>query len=279
MIPQVDVGMVAGSSTNALSFPRDLQVQGVEILGEGLSFETPFGPSPEFVHFTYAGKEVLTCRMHGWRQGVPRAQASQQVFWVFHEAGVKTVLAEGGVGSVNHLLEPRDIVIPHDYLDFSLRKDVSLDLPYLLTMRQPVCPDLRRVLAESVLENKPPRYLFTRGVYVCTDGRHFESPAEVQMFKQLGGDVIGQSLCPEVYLAREIGAHYASVQLVVNYAEGIIKDWEHTELADIFYNQAEMAGKILLSALAKVPDDFSCSCRDLRKPTMLRDRLSEQTEA
>ena len=99
------------------------------------------------------------------------------------------------------------------------------------------------------------------------------------MFKQLGGDIVGQSLCPEVYLAREIGSHFGSVQLVVNYAEGIVADWQHQELADIFYNMAEKAGKILLEAIARLPADFACACRELRQPTMLRDQAAGKTEA
>lgn len=277
MIPEVEVGLICGSSTNALSFPADLHVPGVEVLGENLVFATPYGNSPEFVYFTYSGKGVLSCRMHGWRQGVTRGQASQQIFWVFMQAQVKAVLTEGGVGGINHLLKPRDFVIPHDYMDFSMRKDVSLGLPYLLTMRQPICPDLANILVKTVQEHNPPGNVFDRGIYVCTDGRHFESVAEVQMFKQMGGDIIGQSLCPEVYLAREIGAHYASVQLVVNYAEGIVKDWEHTELADIFYNQAVIAGNILLETINRLPREFSCSCLALRQPTMLRDRAEANT--
>jgi len=275
VIPQGDVGLICGSSTNAINFPAALNVPEVEILGQDLVFETPFGQSPEFEYFRYAGREVLTCRMHGWRQGVTRAHASQQIFWVFKEAGVKFVLAEGGVGGINHLLETRDVVIPHDYLDYSLRKDVSLGLPYLLTMREPVCPEMAKALYFSVKENSPQGKVFPRSVYVCTDGRHFESPAEIQMFKQLGGDVIGQSVCPEIYLAREIGAHYASVQLVVNHAEGIVKDWQHDELADIFYNDAEFAGKILLGAVAKLPSEPSCSCLAYRHETMLRVRRNE----
>lgn len=271
MIPKVDVGLICGSSTNAISFPRELKDPGVVVKSEGLVFETPYGHSPEFTLFTYAGQTVLTCRMHGWRPGVSRADSSRQIFWVFHEAGVRVVLTEGGVGGVNHLLKPRDVVIPTDYLDFTMRKDVSLGLPYLLTMRQPFCPELSRALYSSVLENFPQAYVFARGVYACTDGRHFESPAEVQMLKQLGADIVGQSVVPEVYLAREIGAHYASVQLVVNHAEGVVKDWEHTELAEIFYHEAVASGRVLLGALRRLPEEFSCSCTELRKPTMLRE--------
>lgn len=274
-IPKADVAIICGSSTNSISFPEALNYPGVSILTKEISFETPYGSSPEFTHFSIGGKEVLTCRMHGWRHGVSRADASRQIFYVLSVAGVKKVLAEGGVGSVNHLLKPRDIVIPNDYIDFSLRKDVSLGSPYLLVMRQAICPEVSSALYWSAIKNPAKGNIFNRGVYVCTDGRHFESPAEVAMFKQLGGDIIGQSLCPEVYLAREIGACYASIQLVVNYAEGIIKDWEHAELTEIFLNDAVEAGKMLLRAVELLELHSSCGCADLRKPTLLRDKVDQ----
>lgn len=277
VIPQAEVGLICGSSTSPILFPADLQVAGVVILAENLSFSTPCGNSPEFTHFSYCGKEFLTCRMHGWRKGVTRAQASQQIFWVFAQAKVKVVLTEGGVGAINHLLKPKDIVLPNDYLDFSMRKDVTLGSPFLLIMRKAICPELVKSLYKGILENNPSGNIFLRSVYVCTDGRHFESPAEIQMFKQLGGDVVGQSLCPEVYLAREIGTHFASMQLIVNYAEGIVEDWQHAELKDIYHTSAVTVGKMLLSAAAKIPEDFNCSCLELRQLTMIRDKPDIKT--
>lgn len=75
--------------------------------------------------------------MHGWRphEGIRRGEASQQLFWVFKEAGVKKIFAEGGVGSINRLLELRDLVIVDDYIDHSMRQDIGLGGPYLLSMR------------------------------------------------------------------------------------------------------------------------------------------------
>jgi len=90
------------------------------------------------------------------------------------------------------------------------------------------------------------------GVYAVTDGRHFESRAEVRMIASSGGDVIGQSLCPEVYLAREIGACYAGIYLIVNRAEGIGPDWRHSELKAIFYEEAVTVGKIIIGSLKQI---------------------------
>ncbi|MCL6472356.1 MAG: MTAP family purine nucleoside phosphorylase [Firmicutes bacterium] len=269
-IPKAPYAIIGGSSTFSIKFPEALNEPDVDIIDDGLVFNTPFGDSPPFKYFKAGDKLTLTCKMHGWRSGVSRADASRQVFWVFKEAGVKKILAEGGVGAINHLLNPRDIIIPTDYIDNSMRKDVSLGSDYLLIMRKAICADLHNNLLQAAKQIAPAK-VFERGIYAVTDGRHFESPAEVSVLKQWGADIVGQSLCPEVYLAREIGACYAGVYLVVNYAEGIVEDWKHEELSDIFYSESRVISRIIIQALRSISESSACECASLRKPTLLKE--------
>ena len=203
-IPKAEYGIVGGSGTLSSDFPNNIQAEDVKIIADNLRFETPYGESPAMRLFSVGEKQVLTVKMHGWRSGVSRSDASRQVFWVFREAGVKRILSEGGVGTVNKLLDLRDFIVPDDYLDMSVRKDVMLDGRYLLIMREALCPEMRKTLIEAVSKRFDGR-VFLRGTYAVTDGRHFESPAEVAMLNG-HADIVGQSMCPEVYLAREIGA-------------------------------------------------------------------------
>ena len=267
-IPRASIAIIGGSGTLSMDFPAALNRPEVEILGREMVFDTPYGPTPPLLLFRQDDKQVLTCRMHGWRSGNNRADASRQIFWLFREAGVKKILAEGGVGTVNHLLDPRDMVIASDYIDQSMRKDVGLEGHYLLIMRQALCPQLRQDLITAA-EARPLHRVFRRGVYAVTDGRHFESPAEVAMLKG-HADIIGQSLCPEVYLAREIGACYAGLYTIVNYGEGVVKDWDHSELSQIFYDDADKIGQVLLDVISRLDDKQTCGCADLRKPTLLK---------
>lgn len=272
-IPQCDLAFIGGSSTLNLNIPEELQLDYVRLEAAGLVFDTPFGASPEFmvllIDDDQGTRRVLSCRMHGWRKGTTRADASRQVFWVLQQAGVRRIIAEGGVGAINHLLRPRDLVIPNDYMDFSMRQDVGLGDRYLMVMREALCPEMSIELRKFAEEAWSGR-VFDRGVYVNTDGRHFESPAEISFYKQGGGDIVGQSLCPEVYLAREIGACYCGLYQVVNYAEGIVKPWEHDELAEIFYNEGYNMCKIIFSLLRSLPPERKCNCSELRKDTLLR---------
>ena len=273
-IPQADYAVVGGSGTLSSNFPANLPDADVTILADDLHFDTPYGQSPAFRLFSVGEKKVLTCRMHGWRSGVTRADASRQVFWRFRAAGVKRGIAEGGVGTVNKLLDLRDFIIPDDYLDLSVRKDVMLDGRYLLIMRDALCPEMRQALIESTKKRFDGR-VFIRGTYAVTDGRHFESPAEVAMMNGQA-DIVGQSIAPEVYLAREIGACYAGLYFTVNYGEGIKAKWSHQDMADIFYDDAPMIGAIILETIRNVDaDDRHCECLSLRKETLLKDVYNE----
>ena len=274
-IPKAEYGIVGGSGTLSSDFPNNIQAQDVEIIADNLRFETPYGESPAMRLFSVGDKQVLTVKMHGWRSGVSRSDASRQVFWVFREAGVKRILSEGGVGTVNKLLDLRDFIVPEDYLDMSVRKDVMLDGRYLLIMREALCPEMRKTLIEAVSKRFDGR-VFLRGTYAVTDGRHFESPAEVAMLNG-HADIVGQSMCPEVYLAREIGACYAGLYFTVNYGEGI-KVWSHEDMYNIFYDDAVMIGEILLETIRNTSaKDKHCHCQELRKETLLKDVYNSES--
>jgi len=266
--------IIGGSSTCSIKFPAALNDPDISVLEDGLIFNTPFGESPPFVLFELGTEQVLACRMHGWRTGVSRGIASQQVFWVLREAGVRTILAEGGVGSLRENLKPGDLIIPDDYVDFSLRKDVCLSDDFLLIMRDPLCPELRAAFTAEA-KREPGCRVAGQGIYAVTEGRHFESRAEISLFARGNIDVVGQSLVPEVYLAREIGACYAGIYLVVNFAEGIAGDWSHETLSDLFYSASERMGQLLVNTMKQLfSSSRNCACATLRKPSLLKKHLA-----
>ena len=269
-VPEATRAILGGSGSLAADFPGSLHPD-ARLLETGLVFDTPWGDSPPFTLFELGGARTLHVRMHGWRKGVSRGRASRQVFSVFHRAGVRRILSDAGVGSLNHLLDPGDLVVVDDFVDMTTDRDrygvVAGD--HLLIMRDAVCAAGREALVAAARRRAAERRVFTRGTYVVTEGPRFESPAEIRFLQTLG-DVVGQSFCPEVWLARDIGACYAGVYLIVNYGEGVVREWEHEVLAQIFHEDAGLMGRILLDALAALPPGDDCHCRELRKPTLLR---------
>lgn len=268
-VPGAGFAVIGGSGSLASDFPAGL-CPAARVLERDLVFATPWGDSPPFTLFERDGRRALHVRMHGWRADVSRGRASRQVFSVLHRAGVRRILSDAGVGSLDHLLDPGDLIVPDDFVDMTTERDglgmVAGD--HLLIMRDAVCATGREALVAAARRLAPERRLFTRGTYVVTEGPRFESPAEVRVLQTMG-DIVGQSFSPEVWLARDIGACYAGVYVVVNYGEGVVRDWEHDELRRIFTADAGLMGGILLEALAVLPEDDACHCRELRKPTLL----------
>lgn len=269
-VPPATQAVIGGSGSFAADFPGALH-EDAFVLARDLVFTTPWGDSPPFTLFEMRGVRVLHVRLHGWRTGVSRGRASRQVFSVLHRAGVRRIVSDAGVGSLNHLLDPGDLMIADDFVDVTTDRDRDGPIVdgQLLIMRDPACVEIRAALVDAARRLAPGRRVFTRGTYVVTEGPRFESPAEVRRLQTMG-DIVGQSFSPEVWLARDIGACYAGLQVVVNYGEGVVREWEHDVLARIFREDAALVGRILLEGLAELPAVEGCRCRGLRKPSLLR---------
>ena len=80
------------------------------------------------------------------------------------------------------------------------------------------------------------------GVFVSYPGPNFETAAEIRMMQNMGGDVVGMSVVPEVIVARHCGLKVLAVSAITNMAEG---------LSDI-----ELSHEQTLKCAATVTDDF-----------------------
>jgi 5'-methylthioadenosine phosphorylase len=135
---------------------------------------------------------------------------------------VEKILAWCAPGAINEAMEPGHLVAPDDILDETRGE------PYTFFPKQglgfirqnPVfCPELRRALIRTL--KRAPFPWHPQGVYVATSGPRLETPAEIRKFRTLGGDLVGMTLVPEVFLARELELCYAALCYVVNFAEGL----------------------------------------------------------
>jgi len=189
-----------------------------------LACDTPFGKSNPVHLFEHEGLPFALLSRHG-ETGYELSAAfvnDRANLYALRHLGVQKILAWCAPGAINENLQPGDLVVPHDILD-ETRGEPYTFFPGrgLGFIRQnPVfCPELRRALIRVCrLEPYP---LHQQGVYVATSGPRLETPAEIRKFKILGGDLVGQTLVPEVFLARELEFCYAALCYVVNFAEGI----------------------------------------------------------
>jgi 5'-methylthioadenosine phosphorylase len=192
-------------------------------VGERRIIDTPYGPSAPFVHLkTAAGAEVWFSSRHG-EDGLQRSAAfvnHRASLWAARELGADGILSWNGVGAIAPGLNVGQAVIPDDVLDMTRGRDSTFGAQHsaLSTQYSIFSPALRtRLVAACAAQNVPAA---THGTYVCTEGPRLETAAEIAMYGWGGAAVVGMTLCPEVWLAAELGLPYASLCIITNMATG-----------------------------------------------------------
>ena len=236
---------------------------------------TPFGESNPVHLFEHEGSTFAVLSRHG-EEGYHVGAAfvnDRANLYALKDLGVEKILAWCAPGAINEAMAPGHLAVPDDILD-ETRGGPYTFFPGrgLGFVRQnPVfCPELRQAVIRT-LENGP-FPLHAQGVYVATSGPRLETPAEITKFGRLGGDLVGMTLVPEVFLARELELCYAALCYVVNFAEGI-KDRPYQpgvlfeglatpeEVARVQAVEGAMAELVLrlVPALAAAPRECGCN--------------------
>jgi len=127
-------------------------------------------------------------------------------------AGARTMILTNGAGGIKSHWKPGTPVLISDHInltaDSPLEGATFVDLTDLYSRR---LRDLARSIDPSLDE----------GVYVQFRGPHYETPAEVQMAKTIGGHIVGMSTALEAIAARQAGMEVLGMSLITNLAAGI----------------------------------------------------------
>ncbi|MDR1972954.1 MAG: MTAP family purine nucleoside phosphorylase [Treponema sp.] len=284
-VPKVSFAIIGGSGTWAGDFPESAGFEGVTVLERGLEFETPFGTTVPMKLAEISSaltqdrspRRFLTVPFHGYRSLAPHDNPSEQIFWVFQQAGVKVITAEGSGGGINRLLDPGDIVIPHDFFDMTKRpSNIHRFNKNIVRMASPTCSYLRSLLYEKA--GREYRRVFSRGLYANTEPPRFETASEIRFLAGVGCDICGHTMVPEVYLARAIGACYAAAYLVSNYAEGVEDpSWKGSSIFEHYADSAAKIGRVTLGVVAAWDaEKCGCHCGEniIEVPDQIKNRIS-----
>ncbi|WP_127130442.1 purine-nucleoside phosphorylase [Georgenia sp. SYP-B2076] len=127
-------------------------------------------------------------------------------------AGARTVVLTNGCGGLEEGWPAGTPVLISDHINLTavspLEGATFVDLTDLYSSR---LRDVARQVDPSLPE----------GVYVQFPGPHYETPAEVQMARRIGGHLVGMSTALEAIAARHAGLEVLGISLVTNPAAGI----------------------------------------------------------
>jgi purine-nucleoside phosphorylase len=181
---------------------------------------------------------VLGARTHFYEDKGVRAVAHG--VRVAAACGAKIMVLTNGAGGIKESWTPGTPVLISDHINLTASSPLEgatfIDLTDLYSKR---LRDVARSIDSSLDE----------GVYVQFRGPHYETPAEVQMAKAMGGHIVGMSTALEAIAAREAGMEVLGLSLITNLAAGISPHpLSHQEVVD----SGKAAEPVISALLAKI---------------------------
>lgn len=152
-------------------------------------------------------------------------------------AGCRTVVLTNGCGGLNEAWAPGTPVLIKDHINLTATSPIEganfVDLTDLYSSRlRALCREVDPSLDE--------------GVYVQFPGPHYETPAEINMVRAIGGDLVGMSTTLEAIAARQAGMEVLGISLVTNLAAGISgAPLNHEEVLEAGQAAASRMGDLL----------------------------------
>jgi purine-nucleoside phosphorylase len=137
--------------------------------------------------------------------------------------GCDTVILTNAAGGCGDGLEPGDLVVLRDHINLTGQSPLIGPNDERLGPR---FPDMSTVYAAELRARAHAAAAAAgtsvkEGVYAWFTGPAYETPAEVEMARRLGADLVGMSTVPEAVAARHLGADVLGISLVTNLAAGI----------------------------------------------------------
>jgi 5'-methylthioadenosine phosphorylase len=254
----IELAIIGGTGVYDPKLLEDLQT---------LEVDTRYGTAL-LAKGTYQGREVAFLARHGVKHGTPPHKINYRAnIAALVKLGINRVVATNAVGSLNPDMPPGAMVLLEQFLDFTKAREATFfdggEAGVVHTdVTNPYCTDLNRSLLAAA--RRANLELQTGANYVCAEGPRFETPAEIRMFKMLGGDLVGMTNVPEVVLAREAGLCYSTVALSTNFAAGISPTvLTHHEVLDVMAQNVEKVRTLLMELIPALTPERDCNCHQL----------------
>jgi len=205
------------------------------------------GHSGKLIIGTLGGKRILAMqgRFHFY-EGYSMKEVTFPVR-VFQALGVKYLFVSNAAGGMNPSFDIGDIMLIEDHINMfpehPLRGKNYNELGTRFPDMSEAYDKKLRMMAIQIANEK--NIKLQHGVYVGVQGPTFETPAEYQFFRVIGGDAVGMSTVPEV-----IVANHAKMKVL---AFSIITDLGVPgKIVEVSHEEVQEAAKIAQPKMAEI---------------------------
>lgn len=249
--------------------------------------DTPFGASQPIYRCQSRFGGFYFLSRHGEKgyERTPTYINYRANVYALKDLGVRSIFTWSETRAISHNFKIGEYVVVDDLLDETVsRPQTFFENQGFGHIRQwPVfCPSLRDALIATL--TKEGCDFASRGAYVCIEGPRHETPAETRKYAICGGELLGQVLAPEVFLARELQMCYAALCYVARYAEDgtNYRPFEDGRALDERVEQRRAAAAVermprLLERFCEVLSHTPgiCDCESSMMPYMTSGQLNE----
>lgn len=189
----------------------------------GFPISTVQGHAGELVAGYLEGLPVVCMRGRGHFYEGKGMSVMTSAVRTFKLMGCESMLLTCAAGSLRPEVGPGELVVLNDHINTMpgtplVGPNDDRFGPRFVSLANAYDRDLRAKLKTAAEESQ---VVWHEGVYVSYGGPCFETVAEIKMMQIIGGDVVGQSIVPEVISARHCGLKVAAIATITNLAEGL----------------------------------------------------------
>lgn len=220
---QPEIGIILGSGLGTMAN----EIEGVKI---------PYAEIPNFCTSTiegHAGQLVI-----GYLEG--KKVIAMQGRFHFYEGyamkdvvmpiramkklGVSKIIVTNAAGGVNKSFKAGDLMLIRDHINFMGNNPLIGKNDTQFGVRFPDMSEAYKKYLIQIAKEQGQKLGIDlkEGIYVACSGPSYETPAEINMFRLLGADVVGMSTAPEVIVANHAGIDVLGISCVTNMAAGVL---------------------------------------------------------
>lgn len=215
-MPKIGVilGTGLGDLVNYIEIKKEIDYHVIP----NMPVSTVEGHSGKLIFGTLGGKYIVAMqgRFH-YYEGYDMKQVTFPVR-VMKAIGVETLFVSNAAGGMNKEFKVGDVMIISDHINLFPENPLCGKNFEELGPRFPAMTEAYShamiEMADNIASEDGIRLM--HGVYVGTPGPTFETPAEYEYFRIIGGDAVGMSTVPEVIVANHAGMKVFGVSVITD---------------------------------------------------------------
>jgi purine-nucleoside phosphorylase len=174
---------------------------------------------------------------------------------VAHGLGITQLILTNAAGGTRDDFTPGDFMIIDDHINLTFRNplrpifDEQRSTPYIHS-GEIYDREIRKIIRDAASAKGVP---IRSGVYCAVLGPSYETAAEINMVRKIGGDAVGMSTVNEASLAHSLGMRVAGISCITNLSTGISSEkLSHDEVTEVANRVKPAFAKLLMGVIERI---------------------------